>query len=212
MEINNIVSEAKSIGITDIFRLLNETVGLSLKLFNKPICGSGYSNCIHDLSGVIDPNQTANIMTFVGNYDYKINPILNKIKDCTIVLIRVETPFFEFKGSNVCALVDSRLSGHGEDKHLTSVIFVANNEGLTDRQKMKLLKHELVHVAIKYATALLGLKLNHSTMEEFLCDYIPYATTDDMKIAADKMKSEISDYNQSAQDEYGKLLDSITVH
>ena len=210
MEIKNIVNESIKSGIPDLFRMINEAVGLSLKMFKKPISGTGHENCIYDIGDdVIDKSQIESIKKYVGDCNYTITPILNKIKNCTIILIKVKTEYFTYNDMKVCALVDSRLKGHLSDKSLISVIFVTDNKKLSERQTAKLIKHELVHIALKYGTAMLGLHANSGTIEEFLCDYIPYIINDDSINAAKTMKSEISDYNDSTRGQYNELLDAI---
>lgn len=205
------VTEAVNVGIPDIFRIFNETVGLSMKIFRKPIRGTGSVNCAADIGDdTLNKILKKSIDVFIDNYPYEIMPVLNKIKGSTLIIIKVDRPYFEYDNKRVCALVNTTVNGNGDDKSMTSLIFIAQNNNLSERQTLKLIKHELVHVAIKYATALLGLRVNSHKMEEFLCDYIPYIPNDDnIKKAADVMADEISDYTPDSQKEYSKILECI---
>lgn len=210
-EIVEEIEENVKVGIPDIFRIINETVGLSMKIFKKPIRGTGSASCVKDIGeDMLDSSHIESINNNVADADYSIIPILNKINGCKIILIKVDRPYFEYNGTNICAMVNSKLKGDSKVKSLVSVIFIASNDNLSERQTAKLIKHELVHVAIKYATALLGLHINNNHMEEFLCDYIPYIEgDDDMVKAAEVMKTELHDYTKNTQDEYNEILEAI---
>lgn len=210
-EEKEIIEENVKVGIPDIFRIINETVGLSMKIFKKPIRGTGSESCIKDIGeDILDSSHIESIKNNVADVDYSIMPILNKINGCKLILIKVDRPYFEYNGMNICAMVNSKLKGENGTKSLVSVIFIASNDKLSERQTAKLIKHELVHVAIKYATALLGLHVNSNKMEEFLCDYIPYVEDDDdTSKAAEAMKTELHDYTKNTQDEYSEILEAI---